>query len=325
MHLSQLRIFVALVETGSFTEAAFTVNLTQSAVSHALASLEKELGITLIERDRQGLIRISAVGQKILRHAREILTHMETIQQEAALELNQTAGKLRVGSTQFISPCLLAGILAHFQQQYPRVEVILFEGSGLEVYEWINAGIVDVGFGPYDENNPNNTLLVTDEIHVLLPEKHHMLQEKSITQKKLRAEPMIMPKAECDFRQHLNLESPHHKSDNPYNIRYQASDSTTILAMVREGLGITLLPSMLVPEKLENIQMLPLDPPIYMQLGLVVKSQETVSPTAKIFMQVALRWSQEHGFLNPGDENVKQDAAKEFLSVASPQLAARSQ
>jgi DNA-binding transcriptional LysR family regulator len=293
MHLSQLRIFVALVETGSFTEAAYSVDLTQSAVSHALAALEKELGVTLLERDRQGTMRLSLVGQKVLRHAQEILTHIETIQQEAALALNQTAGKLRLGSTQFVSPRLLAGMLAHFQQQYPHVEVVLFEGSGLEVYEWIDAGVVDVGFVPYDEKNIASTLVSTDEIHVILSEDNHLLQERAITPKQLYKEQFILPKSECDFVLQLGLEPHHHK----IHIRYKASDSTTILAMVREGLGITLLPRMLLPTKLEGIRVLPLDPPEYMQLGLSVKSPETASPTAQIFIQTTQAWSQKHGFL----------------------------
>jgi DNA-binding transcriptional LysR family regulator len=293
MHISQLRVFVALVETGSFTEAAYSINLTQSAVSHALATLEKELGVTLLERDRQGKMQLSTVGHKILRQAQEILAHVETIQQEAALELSQVEGKLRVGSSQIVPPRQIAGILAHFKEQYPKVDVLLFEGTGPEVYEWINAGLVDVGFVHLDGKDSAITLVTTGEIHILLPEAHPLLQKKTISLKGLREEHLIMPKSECDFLVHLGLASHRGK----VNISYQASDSTTIIAMVREGLGIALLPRMLLPEKLEGVQAVPLNPPEYMLLGLATTSQVTASPATDLFIQDAQTWSQAHGFL----------------------------
>jgi DNA-binding transcriptional LysR family regulator len=311
MHISQLRVFVALVETGSFTEAAFSINLTQSAVSHALATLEKELGVTLLERDRQGKMQLSTVGHKILHQAQEILAHVETIQQEAALELSQVEGKLRVGTPQFVSPRQIDGILAHFQQLYPRVDVIIFEGTGPEVYEWVNADIVDVGFVPYDEKDSASTLVAIDEVHLLLPEDHPLLQRKTISFKKLREESLIMPKTECDFLDHLGLAA--HSSK--VNIRYKASDSTTIMAMVREGLGVAMLPRMLLPEKLEGIRTMPLTPPEYKLLGLTVKSQATASPAAKVFIQEAQIWSQEHGFLRHdlSNDDVKVHAATDLV------------
>ena len=79
---------------------------------------------------------------------------------------------------------------------------------------------------------------------------------------------------------------------SPY-IRYQASDSATILAMVREGLGVTLVPRAMLPQKLEGVVALPLDPPQKLQIGLAVKSQETASPGAKLFIQTAQALMQE--------------------------------
>jgi DNA-binding transcriptional LysR family regulator len=74
-------------------------------------------------------------------------------------------------------------------------------------------------------------------------------------------------------------------------IRYQASDSATILAMVREGLGITLMPRMILPKKLEGVIALPLDPPQALQIGLAVRSQDMASPGATLFVETALAWT----------------------------------
>ena len=294
MNLSQLQILVALVETGSFTEAAFAIDITQSAVSHALAALEDELGVTLVERDRRGVIALTAVGQTILLHAREILTHAETIRQEAATVQGQLAGKLRLGSIQAVSPRLLAGAIAHFQQQYPEVKVVLFEGTGPEVYEWICTDIVDIGFIHYPLDNVESTLIATDEMNVFVPEGHRLLLREDVTLKELRAERFIMPKLGCDF---IDLLGHQPSGDGPH-IQYKASDSTTILAMIREGLGVTLLPRMMLPEKLEGVHALALNPPHPLKFGLAVKAQATASPTAKLFIQVAQAWSQEHCLLS---------------------------
>src|SRR5215467_13569030 len=83
MNFSQLESFVAVAETGSFTEAAYAIDLTQSAVSHALAALESELGVTLLERNHTGVVALTTVGQRLLPHVRALLAEAETIQQEA--------------------------------------------------------------------------------------------------------------------------------------------------------------------------------------------------------------------------------------------------
>jgi len=82
-------------------------------------------------------------------------------------------------------------------------------------------------------------------------------------------------------------------------IRYQASDGATILAMVREGLGITILPRMMFPEKLEGIAGIPLDPPLQLQIGLAVRSADSASPGAALFVQTAVAWVQEQAALLP--------------------------
>src|ERR1700686_4740791 len=90
MNFSQLQSFVALADMGSFTEAAYAIDLTQSAVSHALSALEGELGVTLLERNRKGVVALTDVGQKILPHARMLLAQVEAIEREAKTALGET-------------------------------------------------------------------------------------------------------------------------------------------------------------------------------------------------------------------------------------------
>src|SRR5215467_5480249 len=83
MNFTQFQSFVAIADTGSFTEAAYAIDLTQSAVSHALSALESELGVTLLERNHTGVVALTNIGQRLLPHVRVLLAEAETIQQEA--------------------------------------------------------------------------------------------------------------------------------------------------------------------------------------------------------------------------------------------------
>jgi DNA-binding transcriptional LysR family regulator len=295
MNFSQLQSLVAVAETGSFTEAAYTIYLTQSAVSHALSALESELGVTLLERNHKGVVALTNVGQKILPHVRALLAHAETIQQEAEAARGLAKGKLRLGSIPPISPRLLAGVLTHFQQQYPDIEVVLFEGTLQEVHEWIATSMIDVGFVHHPAKEVESTLLTTDEMQVFVARRHRLHARTSVNVNELREERLIMPRTGCEFPE--ILEQKGGKKGPP--MRYQASDGATILAMVREGLGITILPRMMFPEKLEGIAGIPLDPPLQLQIGLGVRSQETASPAATLFVQTAVAWVQEQAALLP--------------------------
>jgi DNA-binding transcriptional LysR family regulator len=295
MNFSQLQSFVALADTGSFTEAAYAIDLTQSAVSHALSALESELGVTLLERNRKGVVALTDVGQKILPHVRMLLAQVEAIEQEAKAAQGETSGKLRLGSMlSLVSPDLLAGALTCFRAAYPEVEVVLFEGTMREVGEWIEKGIIDVGFVPFPAQGIEGTPMTTDELCVLVPLGHRLHTKVAITARDLQEEGWIMEKNQCAFQLMEMAVGP---SRIRPQIRYQASDSATILAMIREGLGITLMPRKVLPKKLEGVIALPLDPPCQVQIGLAVRSQAMASRTALLFVQTASIWAQKSASL----------------------------
>src|SRR2546421_2008296 len=181
MNFSQLQSFVALAEMGSFTEAAYTVNLTQSAVSHALAALENELGVTLLERNRKGVVALTSVGQKIIPHVRALLAEAEAIEQEARAAQGLAVGKLRLGSMQsIISPNVLASVLTSFRATYPDMEVVLFEGAMYEVGEWIEKSIIDVGFVITPAPGIETTPIMTDELCVLVAPGNRLSARKAV-------------------------------------------------------------------------------------------------------------------------------------------------
>lgn len=289
MNFSQLQCFVALAETGSFTEAAYAIDLTQSAVSHALSALERELGVTLLERNNKGVVALTGIGQTLLPHARALLAQAETIQQEARAARGLIKGNFRLGCISPASDSRVARLLAHFHQQYPDITVVLFEGTTHEIEEWLHIEAVDVGLVQHPSEGMESFPFTTDELHVFMANGHRLHARTSVTTNDLRDESWVMRSTGCDLPEIFE----HYDEKYHPDIRYRAGDGATMLAMVREGLGITLLPRKMIPDKLEGITSIPLDPPRRLQIGLGFKSQAALSPAAALFVHTAFAWVQE--------------------------------
>jgi DNA-binding transcriptional LysR family regulator len=291
MNLSQLEALVAISETGSFTEAADRVGITRSAVSHALASLEAELGVSLLERERGNTVP-TGVGNCILRYARDILSNVESIQQESAAARGLQAGKLRIGMVSSVSAAISTGILRKFRQEYPAIELVTFEGTGREVEDWILNSVVDVGFILRQVEGIESQFIGCDEVRVVVPANHPLRKQRVVNLEQLTHEPFIFPKMACDFLDSFQDAASQVKLQQ----RYEASETQTILAMIREGLGITLLPEMLLPSHLDGLHLLSLSTPMHYRFGLGVRSQRSASPAARIFIQSGASWAAASGF-----------------------------
>ena len=294
MNVSQLELLVALIEMGSFSEAADRVGLTQSAVSHGLAKMEQELGVMLVERNRRG-VSLTGTGKVVLTHAREALVSLEAIRQAAAAARGVPVGKMRFGAAYPLAARLLAGILDDFQRQYPKVDLVLFEGTGQEVEEWVAESVVDIGIVRHPSPDVESRLLVEDEICVVFPVGHRFQNAIQVEAAGLVSEPLILPRSGS----RLVMEALHETGmgDAQLWFKYTVSDPRTIYLMVRDGLGITLMPRAMLPDDLDGIMTLPLSPTMPFRVGLGVRSWETASTAAKLFTQTAEAWATSHGFL----------------------------
>lgn len=294
MNVSQLELLVALVETGNFSEAADRIGLTQSAVSHGLAKLEQELGVTLVERGRRGL-SLTGAGQTVLTHSREALASLEAIRQAAAAARGAAAGAMRFGAAYPLAARLLVGILGDFQRQYPEVDMVLFEGTGQEVEEWVAGSVVDVGIVRYPTPDIESRLLVEDEICVVFPAGHRFCHLAQVDAEELVREPLIVPPSGSN----LVMEALREQGQGSTRLwfKYTVSDPRTIFLMVRDGLGVTLMPRTTLPDDLDGLSALPLFPAMPFRVGLGVRSWETASTVAKLFTQTAQAWAASHGFL----------------------------
>lgn len=282
MNLSHIRILVAVVETGSFTKAAEILDITQSGVSHAISSLESELEISLLVRERSG-ITLTESGERILNHCREILNRVNCISEEAQRFSNIEKGKIRIGSFPSAISRLLPKILASFQRKLPNVEIVLFEGTDKEVLEWLKSSTIDIAFTSSQEPGFEMIPVSRDQYYAVLPSEDHLLKSKFLDVSKVKSEPFIMPKGGC---QPLIMETFGKIGITP-DIKYSVQDMGTVLSMVQEGLGWTIVPEKVLPSELTGVSPIPLYPAVWRDIGLAVLSLKESPDIVKSFIEEA--------------------------------------
>jgi DNA-binding transcriptional LysR family regulator len=249
----------------------------------------------LLERNNKGVAAVTGIGRSLLPHARAVLAQAEAIEQGARAARGLVKGNLRLGSIPPVASPLLAGVLAHFRQRYPDIDVVLFEGAFQEVEEWLSSNVIDVGFVHHPTKGMESTYLATDELHVFVANGHRLHTRASVMVDDLREESLIMPRTGCELPEIFEPDRGTHR----LHIRYHASSHATILAMVREGLGVTVMPRKTLPDHLEGITAIPLDSPHALQIGLAVRSMASASPAALLFLQTAVAWFKEHATVLP--------------------------
>ncbi|MCT1901094.1 LysR family transcriptional regulator [Oceanobacillus sojae] len=284
MSIVRFEIITKVVESGSFTATAEKLNMTQSAVSHAVASLESELGASLLIRDRKKGITLTTVGQKVLPHIREILKRMESIHQEVALATNLETGMIRVGTFASASSCLLPKLLAKFQKKHPKIEFKFYEGTYEEIIDWLSSGIIDIGFVVKGKSNPGFDLvpLIKDNMVVAYHPEHPFRSKEIVDMKALADQPFIMPTGM--YQSHV--EELFEEAQIKPPIRFEVHDCTTIANMVQEGLGITIGPKLFLKTQ-QNIKINNLNIKNTREVTLACQSIENASPAVKEFLHVA--------------------------------------
>src|SRR2546430_9985568 len=162
MELRQLRYFVAVAETGNISRAAQKIFLTQPALSRQIKALEDEIGQCLLERQAHS-IRLTPVGEALLREARELLQRADAI-----LERVRAAGqsvRLRVGYAPSLASGLLSGAVANFSQKHPNARVELFDLSTKEMLAGLESGTLDVAL-TVGQERPGHGLKWTQLVEV---------------------------------------------------------------------------------------------------------------------------------------------------------------
>ena len=191
MSLLKYKTLAAVVETGSLTRAADELGCTQSAVSHSIDSLEKELGFALLLRKRSG-IKLTNEGERLMPAVRNLLSSAEQLNQTASAIRGLDSGTVRIGTFTSVGVHWLPGVLKEFQHDYPNVDFKLLNGDYHDVEQWLGDGSVDVGF----VNVPcavecECIPLMTDRLLAILPRKSRFENYPKFPLTECETEPFI--------------------------------------------------------------------------------------------------------------------------------------
>lgn len=194
MLLRQLNYFTAVVETGSFTEAAERCHISQSAVSQQVQVLERELGVELLHR-RNRSFTLTAAGEHFYRKGRSLLNELDRLCQETAEIAQASAPRLRVGCLKGYSGLEFQLAVAEFTQSHPEVPVEILNGSHEDLYDALRLGRADVVLNDQRRAFSDayvNQILTTSACCVELPGLSPLAQREHLTAQDLRELPCIL-------------------------------------------------------------------------------------------------------------------------------------
>ena len=239
LKLSQLRALVAIAKTGTFSDAALQLDLSQSAVSHAIATLEAELGVILLNRGRQGAV-LTPVGEAITVEAQQVLERLAKICQQAQLAKGLQSGQVRLGGFRSVATHILPAVIERFRQQYPGISVTIDEFSHYHLVEdYLRQGRIDIGFTYLPTSADFEAWeLLRDEYIVLLPPAAKP-RDAQLTWEQLFSYPLIQtpPGDGCRY----NIEQYLSRHKQAVEFAYDVREDSTIVSMVRRGLGATIM------------------------------------------------------------------------------------
>ena len=289
MEISKYHVFMEVVRHRSFSGAAQALGYTQSGVSHTLKRMKQELGLSLFYRDRNGAY-LTAAGEEILPYVSQIVQCQDNLQQtvENLHDLNQ--GSLNIGTYSSISRKWLPEIIREFQKDYPSIEIHFKEGGAEDILRWMQHREVDMGFFSENVEDWYDWIPLTeDPLRAVLPPGYMAEGQEEIALEDFNGRTFIISERGTDIDIHRLLEQ---KDIHP-DIRYSAKDDYTIVAMVSCGLGISILPGMVLEHNDTNVCTLPLSPRAVRRLGLAVPSLSMASPAARKFIEYTRSFIQQ--------------------------------
>ena len=279
-NIQKYMAFVKTVEYGSFTKASEILNYSQSGISRMISDLEKEWKVALLERSKGG-VKLTSDGLKLLPYAKSLIAEYEKLQMQVD-ELNGLqSGLIRIGTFSSVATHWLPNIIKEFQKDYPCIDYELLLGDYTEIEEWILEGRVDCGFLRLPTHPELETVfLEQDQLMAIIPENHYLSDCTKFPVAALCDEPFMLlekgAKAEVSEIFEKNNLTP--------KVHFTTWDDYAIMSMVESGLGISILPQLILKRVPYKIIAKELDVPAYRNIALALRNKKTVSLAVKRFM-----------------------------------------
>ena len=288
MSLKKYEAFLKTVELGSLTKASEVLGYTQSGISHMLSALEEECGVRLLFRDRAG-VRLTSDGRILLPYIRSVCNENRTFLEKINEIKGVKAGVIRIGAFTSVSVQWLPDIIKSFRNEYPNIEFELRYGDYADIEKWIEQGMVDCGFTRMPVSSSIKTyFLKKDKLVVILPEDHEYASLDSFPVSALSKFPYIRLDEGTDYE----ITAIFDKYKIRPNVQFTARDDYAIIAMTASGLGISILPELVLKNTSYPVVKKELDIKASRDLCVAVRTED-MSAATKSFLKHTVEWARK--------------------------------
>jgi Transcriptional regulator len=281
MNIMKYRAFVETVESGSFTKAAELLNYSQSGISRMINDLEREWNVSLLERSRSGVF-LTSDGTDLLPYAKNVCREYEKLKMEVDGLSGLTSGIIRIGTFSSVATHRLPKIIKKFRKDYPNIDYELVLGDYTEIEEYIAEGRVDCGFLLLPTSHDFDTAFIEqDTLMAVLPPDHPLAKLDTVPITSLCSDPFLLLQkgAKAEVAELLD------RSGIVPDIRLTTWDDYAIMSMVESGLGISILPELILKRIPYRVAIRPLDVPAYRNIGIAMRDRRTASLAVRKFLE----------------------------------------
>ncbi len=243
--LKHLKYFIAVAEQKHFGKAAESCYVTQPTLSAAIKEFEDLLGLQLLERTKRSVL-ITPIGEEILIQAKEIVLKADALMEFAHSKGAPLSGELKLGIIPTIAPYLLPRLMQKVRNAYPDLTLYLREDQTARLLQNLNNGQLDllVIALPYEDDGIETFTFMQDPFYCAVPENHPLAKKKLIKSEDLYDENLLLLEEGHCMRQHALAACSWPQNKNTQG--FAATSLTTVVQMVANGLGLTLLPQMAI-------------------------------------------------------------------------------
>ena len=287
MGITKYEVFLKSAQLGNFTRAAEELNITQSGVSHTVAALEKELGLHLLIRSKGG-VTLTADGAALLPYVQALCEEERRVLEKAQELRGLETGTIRIASFTSVAVKWLPKILKGFCDLHPGVEFrLIMTHDDSETERMVMNGEADCGFLCLPaESGVDCELLHRDRWKIILPEGHPLAGAKVFPAEALASETFIQPEEGSDFEVAEILERLRVRPKQIYTVQ----GDETILAMVSAGLGVAVMPELMLEECAYPLAACDPEGNFTREIAVCIKDREAISLSTKRFIEYTKEW-----------------------------------
>lgn len=281
MTVKQLRAFLAVAQTLSFTQACERLHLSQPALSLAIKGLEDSLGGKLLMRSTRS-VRLTPEGESLLPLAKHLLAHWDNTEERLRQRFTLQLGRLSIAAMPSFACNLLPGALVQFRRQHPKINITVHDVINEEVTDMVRSRQVEIGiaFSPEGTGSLTFTPLFEDQFVAVVPPTSSLTKAQCLSWATLLQHDFITLQRPSMVRRLLEQELGKRQMELP--VAFESHQLSTVGRMVADGLGVSAVPSMCIRQMHEQgAHCIPLTAPsIACRVGILTHQELSVAAHA---------------------------------------------